>query len=388
MPQKSRLLTPGPTPLPDRVRLAMARDMIHHRKPEFIKLFGDIQKNLQILFGTNGPVISLTASGSGAMTAAIANLFTAGESVITVEGGKFGERWTKICASMGVKPLPLSVPWGESVQVERIERLLDTTPGIAGICVQVSETSTGVMHPVKELAALAQKRGILLIADGISAVSISPCPMDAWGIDCLLTGSQKGLMLPPGLSFIALSSRAWKKTESLPCHNFYFDLAAERDSSASCQTNFTPPISLLFGLAESLSLMLEEGLDAIYQKQWAMTRMARAGVDALGFPFLAKTDFTWGLTSLMLPFGVSASPLLAHAAEKYGVVMAAGMGHMKESCIRIGHMGWVDAADIAFGLYALASSFKAMGGHIGSSDYLERAFTAYEAALLEPLPIQ
>jgi aspartate aminotransferase-like enzyme len=386
MLNKARLLTPGPTQLPDRVRLAMAQDMVHHRKPQFKKLLREVQKNLQTLFGTTQPVISLTASGSGAMAAAVANLFAAGETVIVIEGGKFGERWTAICKTLDVKTVILPVPWGESAAVADAERLLDANPGISGILAQVSETSTGAVHPVKELAALAKKRDILLVADGVSAVSISPCPMDAWGIDCLLTGSQKGLLLPPGLSFIALSPNAWKKAEGIPCRDFYFNLAKERDSLAQDQTSFTPAVNLLYGLAESLAMLLEDGLDAVFAKQWALTCMARTGIAAMGFELLAKRLYTWGLTSFFLPSGIASGPLLAHAAEHYGVIMAAGMGHQKNSVIRLGHMGWVDFADVAAGLYATAASFRALGGHIGARDYLEQALAAYETARINGLP--
>lgn len=386
MLNKTRLLTPGPTPLPDSVRLAMARDMIHHRKPEFKKLLRDVQERLQELFGTTGPVISLAASGSGAMTAAVANLFAAGETVIAIEGGKFGERWGDICNSLQVKTVRIAVPWGESASLAVVEKTLDENPNISGILVQISETSTGAMHPVRELAALAQKRNILLVADGVSSVSISPCPLDAWGLDCLLTGSQKGLLLPPGLAFIALSPRAWQKAESMQCRDFYFDLLKERDNLAKNQTSFTPAINLLYGLQESLAILLENGIEAVYKKQWALTCMAREGVTAMGLELLAKQQYTWGLTSLKLPGGISSGPLLAHAAEQYGAVMAAGMGWQKDSVVRIGHMGWVDVGDLAAGLYAFAASFRAMGGHIGTRDYLEQAYAAYEAALADGLP--
>ncbi|MDR3073383.1 MAG: alanine--glyoxylate aminotransferase family protein [Deltaproteobacteria bacterium] len=386
MLNKQRLLTPGPTPLPERVRLALARDMVHHRKPEFKQLLHEVQEGLRTLFGTSGPVLSLAASGSGAMTAAVTGLFAAGETVVTIEGGKFGERWTRICAASGVKAIPLSVPWGEGASLDAVERALDAAPEASGLLVQVSETSTGAMHPVRELAALAAKRGVLLVADGVSAVSISPCPMDEWGLDCLLTGSQKGLLLPPGLSFIALSERAWEKAERAAGRDFYFNLVEERANLAKDQTCFTPAINLLYGLHESLGLLLEEGLDAVYRKQWALTCMARAAVSVMGFELLAKKNYTWGLTSVKLPGGIASGPLLARAAEQYGVVMASGMGHMKDSVVRIGHMGWVDFGDLAAGLYALAASFQALGGHLGARDYLEQACVAYERALTDELP--
>lgn len=386
MMQKVRLLTPGPTPLPERVRLAMAQDMIHHRTPAFMKLMRSVQDNLRTVFGTSGPVISLAASGSGAMTAAVSNLFAPGETVVVIRGGKFAERWVEICTALGVDVVPIDVPWGEPVNVANVEAALNATPAACGLLVQVSETSTGVMHPVRELAALAGKKNILLVADGVSSISISPCPMDQWGVDCLLTGSQKGMLLPPGLSFIALSPKAWARAESLKDRTFYFNLVKERESLLTGQTAFTPPISLLYGLGESLSMLLEDGIEAVYRKQWALTCMARAGVTALGFEPLAKTCYTWGLTSFHLPSGVASGPLLARMAADYGVVMAAGMGHLKNSTLRIGHMGWVDWSDLAAGLYALSASFKALGGHSGTRDFLEQAMDAYEKALSDGLP--
>ena len=210
--------------------------------------------------------------------------------------------------------------------------------------------------------------------------------MDEWGVDCLLTGSQKGLLLPPGLSFIALSPKAWKKAESIPSRGFYFNLLTERESLNKDQTNFTPAIRLIYGLHESLAILLEDGLDAVYAKQWALTCMARTGITAMGFELLAKENYTRGLTSFILPSGVSSDSLLGHAFNRYGVVMATGMDHQKDHVVRIGHMGWVDFADLSAGLYATAASFRALGGHIGTRDYLEQAAEAYENALIDGLP--
>lgn len=387
MLNKPRLLTPGPTPMPERVRLVMARDMIHHRKPAFKKLLAEVQIWLQELFGTSQPVLPLAASGTGAMVAAVSNLFSPGDTVLAVEGGKFGERWAGICAAQGITVVPLKVEWGKAVTVEAVQKALEEHPEIRGVLMQISETSTGAQHPVREVAAVTRSKDVLLVADGISSVSISPCPMDEWGVDALLTGSQKGLMLPPGLALVALSCRAWKKAESIPNRDFYFNLVKERNSIAKDQTAFTPAVGLLSGLHESLLMISEAGgVDTVYRKQWALTCMARTGVRALGFELYAKEHYTWGLTSLLLPAGVRSGALLGHAAERHGVIMAAGMEHMQDSVIRIGHMGWVDWADIAAGLHALASAYTALGGHIGSRDYLEQALTAYENALVEGYP--
>jgi aspartate aminotransferase-like enzyme len=253
---------------------------------------------------------------------------------------------------------------------------------------QVSETSTGVLHPVRDIAAVTRDTDVLLVADGISSVGISPCPMDAWGVDALLTGSQKGLMLPPGLSLLALSARAWKKAESIPNRDYYFNLIRERDSNAKGESAYTSAVSLLLGLRESLNILMEEGVETIFRKQWALTRMARTGITELGFELFAKEHFTWGLTSLLVPAGFESGSMLRYASERYGITMAAGMEHMKNTAIRLAHMGWVDWADIAAALRALAGAFTALGGRVGSRDYLEQALTAYDDALREGPPMQ
>ena len=386
MLNKQRLLTPGPTPLPDRVRLALARDMIHHRKPEFKGLMAEVKKGLAALFGTSQPVLPLSASGTGAMVAAVCNLFQPGEKVLVVDGGKFAERWTEICRTHGVEAVPYKIAWGQGASPEAVAAALDADSSLKGVLMQHSETSTGVQHPVREIAALTRNREALLVVDGISAVSITPCPMDAWGIDCLLTGSQKGLMLPPGLALIALSERAWEKAEQIPSRNFYFNLLKERENNAKGQTNFTSPVNLIVGLAESLRMFEETGFEAVYSKQWALTMMARTAAKALGLTLFAPEHFAWGVTSLLLPEGIDSVRLLAHAAEKYGVIMAAGQDSLKNRMLRIGHMGWIDYADLAAGIHALAGSFMACGGHTGCRNYLEQSLEAYWNALESGYP--
>lgn len=381
MLDKPRLLTPGPTLTPERVRLAMAHDMIHHRKPAFKAIMAEVQPKLGMLFGTSQPVLPMACSGSGIMTAAVHGLFRPGEKVIVVEGGKFGQRWREISAVRGLEVVSVPVDWGLPVTPAAVEAALTEHPDAAGVLVQLSETSTGVHHPVREIATLTAGRDTLLVADGISAVGISPCPMDAWGIDCLLTGSQKGLMLPPGLALIALSERAWRKADTVPPSCFYFNLRGERNNLEQRQTLFTTPVSLVIGLNESLDMFREAGLDTVYRKQWALTQMARRGVSAMGLEPLVKQGYTWGMTSVLLPEGVPATAVLRVAAERFGVIMASGQDHLKERIIRIGHMGWLDWADLAAGLHALAEGFRACGGYIGARDALEQALAAYQAGL-------
>jgi len=386
MLNKMRLLTPGPTPMPEEVRLAMARDMIHHRKPVFKEVMARVQKGLRVLFGTEQPVLPLSCSGSGAMAAAVSNLFSPGERVMVAEAGKFGERWVEIAEHRGLRVTRLSFDWGTTVNPAVVDEEL-RKGGYAGLLVQVSETSTGVLHPVRELAALTRHTDTLLLADGISAVGVSPCPMDEWSVDCLVTGSQKGLMLPPGLALAALSEKAWRKAENVTPGCYYFDLKEERAACVKQQTRFTSAVGLLVGLDVALELLLTAGLPALYRKQWALTRMARAGVAAMGLPLYAADHFAWGLTSLAMPKGVDSVKVLAHAAKTHGVVMAGGQGHMKNYMVRVGHMGHVDFGDLAAGLYALASALAVQGAPVAAADYLEQALTAYEQGLTEQPPL-
>lgn len=378
---KPRLLTPGPTPIPERVRLVMAQDMIHHRKATFQKAMHRVQRHLQPLFGTTSPVLPLACSGTGAMAAAVHGLFTRGEKVLVVEGGKFGQRWREIAAMRGLSVTTLNVEWGRAVDADAVRAALDAEPDLNGVLIQLSETSTGVLHPVREVAAITRQRDVLLVADGISAVGLSPCPMDDWGIDCLLTGSQKGLMVPPGLALLALSARAWEKAETVNPECFYFNLPKERAQVEKGQTAFTTPVSLILGLAESLDMIMEIGLDALYRKQWALTMMARQGVRALGLELFVPRDFAWGATSVSLPAGVDGTLIVRLAAEKYGVFLAGGQDHLKGRILRIGHMGWVDWADLAAGLHAVAMSLRDAGGYTAARDYLEQALAAYHAGL-------
>jgi len=379
--QATRMLTPGPTPIPDRVRLAMAAPLPHHRKDAFKQIMAENQTMLRQLFCTEGPVIPLASSGTGSMTAAAFNLFEPGEKVLVATAGYFGNRWLDIVKMRGLDPVVLRREPGQAIEAEDIRAALDADPAIRGVFMQISETSTGVLHPIQDVAAVTRDRDVLLVADGISAVSISPVCMDEWGIDCLLTGSQKGLMLPPGLAFIALSPRAWARAEQISPNCYYFDLVGERAQSAKNQTHYTSPISLLVGLNEALKMLFEFGMDNVFKKQRALTCMARAGIEAMGLELMVKDEkrCTWGLTSIRLPDDMKASPIIANAYKEWGVILTAGQADLKEKVVRLAHMGWVDWADITAALNALAYSLpeKPQGA------YLEAALAAYHKALAE-----
>ncbi|MBF0480544.1 MAG: alanine--glyoxylate aminotransferase family protein [Desulfovibrionaceae bacterium] len=386
MLNKLRLLTPGPTPLPEEVRLAMARDMVHHRKAGFKAVLAEVQEGLKALFGTAQPVLPLTCSGTGAMDAAVSGLFSPGEKVLVVEAGKFGQRFTQIARRRGLLVAAQPLPWGQAADPAMVRYALEADKDIVGVLMQASETSTGVLHPVREVATVTKSHGALLVVDGISAVGVSPLPMDEWGVDCLLTGSQKGLMLPPGLAFLALSEKAWERAAKAAPGSFYFDLAGELANLKKHQTLFTPAVSLIAGLQESLRLFKAEGLEAVYRKQWALTLGCRAGARALGLDLFAPKHFAWGLTSVALPEGVDGVRLVQVAAEKYGVVMAGGQDQLKGRIVRVGHMGHVDFGDLLAGLHAFNRSFAICGGFSACDDYLERAMAAYEEALEQGYP--
>ena len=379
--QATRMLTPGPTPIPDRVRLAMAAPLPHHRKDAFKNIMHENQDMLKKLFCTEGPVIPLACSGTGAMTASAFNLFEPGERVLVATAGHFGDRWIDIARMRGLDIVERRWAAGEAIEPQTVREALDADPAIRGVFMQISETSTGVLHPVKDVAAITRERDVLLVADGISAVSLSPILMDEWGIDCLLTGSQKGLMLPPGMAFVALSPRAWARAEQVRPSCFYFDLIGERENCAKDQTHYTSPISLMVGLNEALKMLFEYGMENVFRKQYALMKMARAGAEAMGLELFVKEEkfSTWGLTSICLPEGVKASPVIAKAWNDCSVILTAGQGELKEKVIRLAHMGWVDWADIAAGLHALAYSLpeKPQGA------YLEAALDAYHKALAE-----
>ncbi len=264
MPLKHYLLTPGPTPVPERIALAMAQPIPHHRAPAFEALFAEVREGLKWLYGTKEDVLTFASSGTGAMEGAIVNFQRAGDEILTVNGGKFGERWGKIGKAYGLKVHELKVEWGKAVEPAAIEQALKEHPGIRGVYLQASESSTGVAHPVREVAALTRGSQAICVVDAVSALGAMPLPMDEWGIDVLITGSQKALMLPPGLAFAAASEKAWKLSAEATLPRFYFDWRREREMQRKNQTAWTPAISLVVGLAEVIRWLREEGLDRVY----------------------------------------------------------------------------------------------------------------------------
>ena len=379
---KSFLLAPGPTPVPPEVLAAMALPIIHHRTPQFGAVLAEVQTGLRELFGTKEDVLILASSGTGAMEGAVTNLLSAGDEAIVVNGGKFGERWTKICQAYGVVVHEMKVPWGTAVTPDAVRAALDAHPNARALYMQASETSTCVQHPVPAIAALTRERSTLLVVDGITAVGVVELPMDRLGIDVLITGSQKALMLPPGLALLALSPRAWQATERATLPHFYFDLRKERKGVAEKSTAWTPAISLIQGLRVALDLMKQEGWANVYARQERLARATRAGVTALGLELLAKDAPSTAATAAFLPANVDGAGIVRYLRDKMHVTFAGGQDQLKGKIVRIAHLGYVGTFDVVTGLAAL----ELVLAHFGAPVEFGRGVGAAQAILREGLP--
>ena len=377
---KHYLLSPGPTPIPNEIALAMSETMIHHRTPQFNKVFDEARQGLKKLFGTKNDVLMLASSGTGAMEASVANLFSPGDKVLVVNGGKFGERWLNISNAYGLNPIELKVEWGRAVKVADVEQQLKANPDIQGVMIQASETSTTVFHPIKEIAKLT-KNGPLFLVDGVTAVGVVPLKMDDWGIDVLVTGSQKALMLPPGLGFIALSDRAWEKTKKAKLPRFYFDLNLERKNQQKGSGAFTPAVSLIFGVRASMKMIEREGLENVYERHARLCRATRAAAAALGLKLLAPDDPSPAATGIYLPSGIDADQMLEYLRDKMNVTLAEGQDQLKGKAIRIAHIGYMGAFDVITAIAALEMALRKFGAEIPFG----RGVAAAEEVLMEAL---
>lgn len=360
--KKKFLLAPGPTPVPENVLLSMAQPMIHHRTPQFSAIFAEAKEDLKYVFQTKQDVLILAASGTGAMEGSITNLFSPGDEVLVVNGGKFGERWGKISEAYGLKAHWLNVEWGKAVDPKEIKKALDANPKIKGILMQASETSTTVAHPVKEVAALVKDRqDCLLIVDGITSVGVFPTPMDEWGIDVLVSGSQKAFMLPPGLAFAALSEKAWKFMETAKCQRFYFDFKKERKNLKDNTTAYTPAASLVIGLRDALKMLKEEGLENVFARHNRLARATRAAVKAMGLKLLAPDSPSDATTGAYVPEGVDGGKFVKYLRDDMGITMAGGQDHLKGKIIRIAHLGYVDTFDIIVAISSIEMALRKFG---------------------------
>ncbi len=363
--KKRYLLSPGPTPVPENVALEMAQPMIHHRTPQFSAVFAEAAEDAKYLFQTRQDVLILASTGTGAMEGCVTNLFSPGDKVLVINGGKFGERWGKISESYGLNVVWHNVNWGQAVDPNEVESILKKEKDIRGILVQASETSTTVAHPIEALSRLTRDReDLLLVVDGITGVGVFDLPMDQWGIDALVTGSQKALQLPPGLALVALSEKAWAFNPKARCPRFYFDFKKERKNLADKTSAYTPAVSLVIGLREVLRSIKEEGLETVFQRHHRLARATRSGCQAMGLDLIAPEAPADSATGVFVPRDIDGGKLVKSIRDDFGVTLAGGQDQWKGKIVRIAHLGFIDTFDIVIALSALEMALKKFGAKI------------------------
>ncbi|SME88471.1 pyridoxal-phosphate-dependent aminotransferase family protein [Pseudobacteriovorax antillogorgiicola] len=356
-PIRNRLFCPGPTPVPAESSLAGLETTLYHRSSEFKAEVLQARKGLQPFFQSPEDPLILTSSGSGAMESAMVNLTGEGDPIIAINGGKFGERWTKLGQAYGCQVKEMRLTWGETVDLDALKTLIQETPGLKAVFVQANETSTGVAHPIQDIADLVHKESdALLVVDAVSALVAHHIPMTDWGIDCLLSGSQKGFGTPAGLAFIALSDRAWGRLSSR--RRFYFDLDRERKGQESGTTAWTPATSLIRSLNVSLIKLNDIGVEACDQYHRTAAEACREASATWGLSLFSKSHHSQALTAVALPAEVDGVALLKHAKERYGAMFAGGQDQAKGKIVRIAHLGLFDMFDLLAGLTALEYTLK------------------------------
>ncbi|MGC1455212.1 MAG: alanine--glyoxylate aminotransferase family protein [Nitrospirota bacterium] len=359
--QKKYLLAPGPTPVPPEALLAMAMPIIHHRAPDFLPILESAKKGLQWLYQTRNDVLILCSTGTGGMEGSVTNFLSPGDDVLVINGGKFGERWTKICQAYGMKVEELIVEWGYAVKAEQVEAALRKNPRIRAVFVQANETSTGVYHDVKSVAAVVKKTDALMVVDAISALVAHDIKADEWGIDVMIGGSQKGVMLPPGLAFVSVSDKAWKMAETAKTPKFYFNFRKERENLAKNQTNFTSAVTLIIGLNSCIKLLQAEGLENAFARHARLAKATRAAVAALGLKIFPKESPSNALTAIEAPAGVDGQAIYKNLREKYGITGAGGQDKLKGKIFRIAHLGYADTFDVITAVAGIEMVLKDLG---------------------------
>ncbi len=358
---KKRLFTPGPTPVPEEILLRMAAPLIHHRHPEFRAMFRRIQTNLRYLFQTDQPVLTLTCSGTGGMEALFVNLFSPGDTIVAVNGGKFGERWVQMPRVFGITTVEVTVPWGDAVDSAQIVEALSAHPDAKGVVLTHSETSTGTSIDLERIAgAVRANSGALVCVDGISSVGAHELRFDSWGIDACVTGSQKGLMIPPGLACVALSSRAREAMAQSTMPKFYFDLQRALRALETDDTPWTPAITLLAGLDAALALIREEGVENVWNRHRRLASALRAGVSALGLKLFSRAPSV-AVTPVWLPDGVSWKEFSETMKTGSGVTIAGGQGEFTGKIFRVAHLGYFDNLDMVAFVAALELTLQTCG---------------------------
>jgi aspartate aminotransferase-like enzyme len=339
----------------------MARPIIHHRTPQFQAILKEATEGLKFVFQTTNDVFILASSGTGAMEAAVINLLSPQDMAITVQGGKFGERWTEICSSYGINTEIIDVEWGKAVEPGEIQKRLKANPKIKAVFTTLCETSTGVANDIEAIGKVVRDTPVALVVDAISGLGAIDLKTDGWSCDIVVSGSQKGLMLPPGLGFISVSPKAWKLVQSSNCPKYYFDLKAAKKALDKTDTPFTPAITLIIALNESLKMIRQDGLEGVFSRHRKMADATRAAVKALGLALFAPTAASDVVTAVKVPEGIDGEKLVKAMRDTYGVTIAGGQSELKGKVFRIAHMGFIEEFDIIVAIACLEKVLAQMG---------------------------
>jgi serine---pyruvate transaminase len=384
MPEKRYLVTPGPTPVPPEVLAATARPMIHHRGPDFRETLARVIERLKIVFRTENEMLTFTSAGTGVMESAVQNLCSPGDRVLVVSHGYFGERFAAIASAYDCDLVHLRYPWGESPSADEVGEKLEEIGGARAVFVTHSDTSTGVVSDLRAIAERLNSTDALIVVDAISSLAAVPLETDAWGLDVVITSSHKALMCPPGLAFASISDRAFDAARVATAPRYYFEWERTRSAQERGENPFSPAISLYLGLDVALGMILEEGLEAAYERHVRLGRACRAGVKAMGLElFSPDEDRAAVVTAIRMPDDVDGQAIVLSMRERSGVTIIGGQGEVRGRIVRIGHIGYVDVFDVTTALSALEVAMVEAGADV------ERAVavTAALEAFAEPVTV-
>ncbi|MDI6830030.1 MAG: alanine--glyoxylate aminotransferase family protein [Actinomycetota bacterium] len=384
MIRKEYLMTPGPTPIPHQVSLAQAEPIIHHRTPAYTELFVRMVEGLKKALLTENDLLTFAASGTGAMEGAVSNCFSPGDRVLVAAGGKFGQRFAEIARVYKLQVELYEYPWDEAADPEVIARYLREKPDIKGVFVTHSETSTGVVNDVAAIGELVRETPAILVVDSISGAGALELRTDDWGIDVLVTGSQKALMTPPGLAAAAVSPKAWELIEAAdsPAYYFCFKKARKKYNSDNPETPYTPAISLVKAMSEAVELLLTEGLEAAWERHRVLAECCRAAVRAMGLELFPRVlDRAYAVTAVKAPEGIGGGDIVRHMNRVHGVIIAGGQDRLKGKIFRIGHVGYYNFFDMVIALSALELTLAELGHPLELGAGLAAAEKAYAEAL-------
>lgn len=361
---KQYLMTAGPTPIPPAVSQAMAEPMPYHRAPAFVERYARCLERLKGVFGTRNHVLLFASSGTGAMESAVANLTRPGEPALVASCGKFGERWKELCDAYGAATVHHDAGWGSRVEAADLDRVLSENAGVEVVFTTLSETSTGVVNDVRALADVARGHGAMLVVDAVSGLGAVPLPQDEWGVDVVVSGSQKALMCPPGLGFASPSERALERAAEAPGRRFYFDwtAAARAQAADPPDSPFTPAVGLCLGLDAALGMIEDEGLEEVLARHALLGRAAREAVKALELDLLGPEDEAANVvTAIQLPEGIDGAKVPGTMRDRYGITIAGGQGKLKGKIARIAHCGYYGAFDVLTALAGLEMTLSGLG---------------------------